>query len=137
MGLLSWLEGKEKTIYNALKNFFLKLDKDEPQIEKAAALTLQVAAPLVETIVGLTAGEAAAAEIAVIVTDVQTEMANVQTTLAAAGPAPTVTSALTAIVSNLKALLTGAQIKNPATLSKVSTVVETVVGEVEAIISDL
>ncbi len=137
MGLLGWIEGKEKTLYEDLKAFFLKVDADEPKIEKAAATTLAVAAPLVGTIVGLAAGEPAAAEIETIITDVQTEMANVQTTITAAGSAPTVTTALNAIVANLKSLLTGALIKNPTTLGKVSTVATTVIGEVEAIISDL
>ena len=137
MGLLGWIEGKEKTLYEDIKAFFLKEDTEEPQIEKAAATTLAVASPLVGTIVALTAGEAAAAEVETVITAVQTEMANVQTTIASAGSAPTVTTALNAIVSNLKSLLTGAFIKSPTTLTKVTTVVTTVVGEVEAIISDL
>jgi hypothetical protein len=137
MGLLGWIEGKEKTLYEDIKAFFLKVSADEPQIEKAVATTLAVAAPLVGTIVTLAAGEPAAAAVATVIADVQTELANVQTTITSAGSAPTVTAALNAIVANLKSLLTGALIKNPTTLSKVSTVATTVIGEVEAIISDL
>jgi len=51
-----------------------------------------------------------------------------------AGSLPTTTGSLNAILTNLQSLLTGAGIKRSAMLSKVESVVNTAVGEIEVII---
>ena len=132
MGFLGLFE----TIFGKLKKFFEELDKDEPKIEKAAALTLGLAAPLLEEIVGLTSGAANATLVATAVAAIQKDMADVQTALTAAGPTPTVTSLLNAVLANLNTLLTDGGIKDSATLTKVSTIVKTITEEVEAILKE-
>lgn len=125
------------TFFTKLKDLFEKLFGSEAAIAKVISVTLGVVTPLVETIVTLTAGEPAAAAIAAVVQTVQADLATVTATVASAGPTPTLESDLNAIITNLKALETGAGIKDAATQKSVSTAVTTIVAELQAIISVL
>lgn len=133
MGFLGFFE----TIFAKLAHVFQEIEKDEPQIEKAAALTIGLMAPLLEEVVGLTAGAANAELVTGVIDVIQKDMADVQAILVAAGPAPTAKTLLDAIVANLNSLLADAGIKDGETLSKTETVVKTIVGEIEAIIKAL
>lgn len=125
------------TFFKKLHDLFEKLFGSEAAIAKVISVTLGVVTPLVETIVTLTDGEPAAAAIAAVVQTVQADLATVTATVAAAGPTPTLESDLNAIITNLKALETGAGIKDSATQKSVSTAVTTIVAELQAIISVL
>lgn len=125
------------TFFAKLKKLFDELFGSEAAIAKVISVTLGVVTPLVETIVTLTAGEPAAAAIAAVVQTVQADLATVTATVASAGPTPTLESDLNAIITNLKALETGAGIKDSATQKSVSTAVTTIVAELQAIISVL
>jgi hypothetical protein len=126
--------GFGKTLFEKLKELFEKIELNEPQIEKAALITLNVALPLAVTIIGLTAREPAAASVVAIVNAVETELNNVTSTISTAGLTPTVTGGLNAVLTNLDGLLKGAYIKDPATLAKVEGVTKTIVGEIESIL---
>ena len=131
------------SFFASVKSFFHKLFGSLPSWEKSASSTLAFAAPLVEEIVALSAGEPAAAEVQSIVNEVQKDMATVATVVSGAAGAPaatsyqTATTALTSIKSNLGTLLSAGHIKNPETLTKVTGIANTLIGEVEAILSEI
>ena len=108
--------------------------------EQSASTTLKLVAPLTETIVTEAAGEADADKVQSLVTEVQSDLA-VAATLISGADAPgasagtQITTALNSVTANLGGLLSAGHIKNPATLTKVTSIVKTVVGEVEAILS--
>lgn len=122
------------SFFSKIESWFTKIYGKAPTWEKTASATLTVAAPLVETIVTLVAGEPTAAAVGVVVSQVQSDVAAVAALISTAGPAPSISSILNAITGNLKALLTAGDIKDATTLTKVESVVNLVVGEFEAIL---
>ena len=133
MGLLGFFE----TIFAKVKHFFEILDKDEPQIEKAAALTLALASPLLDEVVGLAAGSAAEEIVSATIAAIQKDMADAQATLTAAGPAPTVTALLNAMLANLGTLLIDSGVKNSSSFAKIESAITQITKEVEAILKAL
>ena len=131
------------SFFSSVKSFFHKLFGSLPSWEKSASSTLTLLAPLTEEIVALAAGEPAAAQVQSVIGEVQKDMATVAAVTSGAAGAPsatsyqTATTALNSIKSNLSGLLSAGHIKNADTLSKVTGIVNTVVGEVEAILSEI
>jgi hypothetical protein len=112
---------------------WLKKVFGSPKWENTARATLTIVAPLTETIVGLVAGEPAAAAVGAIINVVQSDLGVAATVIGQADATPTLDGALSAITTNLQALLTAGHISNPTTQTKVTAIVNTIVGEVEAI----
>jgi len=112
---------------------FLKKVFGSAKFENTARAALTIVAPLTETIVGLVAGEPAAAAVGAIINQVQSDLGVAATVIGEADQTPTLDGALSAVTSNLQTLLTAGHISDPTTLAKVTTVVNTIVGEVEAI----
>lgn len=133
MGIVSFFE----TIFDKIKKLFEDIDAAEPEIEKAISITLNVLTPILGTVISLTAGSVVGSEVENIIIAVNTELTNVQNILNQAGPTPTITTLLSAIVANLTSLLQGAFIKDPVVLAKVEMVINVVVGELQAIIKVL
>ena len=123
-----------KTVFGKIESLFKEVFGSAATWEQIASTTITVVSPIVETIITLTDGEPAALAVAAIVAQIQTDMANVAKTITAAGSSPTVTTTLNSIITNLQALLTGADIKDATTLTKVESVVKTLVAEFEAIL---
>lgn len=110
--------------------------------EKTASTTLNVVGPLIESIVTLTDNEADADEIAQVISTVQTDLTTISNLISSLGNVADSTSTiaeivtiLNAIKTNLAALLTAGQIKNPATLTQVESIVNMVINEIEAILA--
>jgi hypothetical protein len=112
---------------------FLKKVFGSAKWENIARATLTVVAPLTETIVGLVAGEPAAAALGALINQIQSDLGVAATVIGQADQTPTLTGALTAVQSNLQAILTAGHITDPTTLQKVTAVVNTVAGEIEAV----
>lgn len=131
------------SFFSKVKSFFHQLFGALPSWEKSVSSTLTLLAPLTEEIVALTAGEPAAKEVQAVVGEVQKDMATVAAVTAGAAGSPSATTyetastALNSIKSNLGGLLAAGHIKNPVTLTKVTETVNTVIMEVEAILSEL
>lgn len=105
--------------------------------EQTAATTIKVAAPLLNTLITLTAGDPAAAKVSGVVTQVLQDLGAASAVLSDAQSAGgvSVTSFLTSVQTNLASLLADADVKNSTKATQVTGVVNTVLGEVEAIIS--
>lgn len=110
--------------------------------EKQAASAISYVAPLLETIVGLSAGSAAQAEVTSVVTTVQTDLATVAAvidggTVSDAHGAQVVINALTSVKSNLSGLLEVAAIKNSDKQAAITSAVNLIVGEVDAMLGSV
>jgi hypothetical protein len=110
----------------------------------AAQVSIAVAAPLVETVATLAGGAAAGAEVTNIVNVVKTDFGVVSTTVgqiqAGSSNVNTVTllkNTLASIETNLKNLLTVADIKDAGTKQEVTLTVDTIVGEIDAILASV
>jgi hypothetical protein len=129
------------SFFSKLKAFFHNLFGHLPKWEQAAASSIKFAAPLTEEIVLLAAGEPAEKEVQSIIGEVQSDMAVASGILTAGAPSTsgiqTVTNALNSVKSNLSGLLTAGHIKNPANVEKVTGIANTIIGEVEAILSEV
>lgn len=128
-----------KTAFNWLKKVFTNTDWTH-----AAQVSITIAGPLVETVAALAGGPAAGAEVTNIVNVVKTDFGVVSTTLgqiqAGSTNVNTVTllkNTLGSIESNLKNLLTVADIKDTATKQTVTMTVDTIVGEIDAILESV
>lgn len=124
-------------VEHSFKNLFNKV----PSWSQTASATLKLIAPLTGTIVGLAAGDEGSSQAAKIISEVESDLAVASSLLAeshdgAAAPAG-LANALNAAKSNLQSLLAAGHIKNPATVRKIETLINTIVGEVEAIQSIL
>lgn len=137
MSIFSTIDKDAKLLVSKIEVIFTKLFGSAPAVLQTVSATLTVVAPLVESILALTGNEAAAATILVVVSQVESDITAVDALVQSTGATPTLTSVLTAIVSNLKTLLTAGDIKDAATLSKVTAIVDTIVAEFEAILSAL
>lgn len=123
-----------KTFFSKIEAFFKKVF-GSTNWERTASATLTVIAPLLTTVITLTAGEPAAAAVSAVITDVQNDLAAASALIGAADSNPTLTGIFSAITTNLNGLLSAAEIKNPTTQEQVNSVVGTVLGEIEAIVS--
>jgi len=108
--------------------------------EKTASSVLTYVAPVAETLVALTAGGPAATLVAGVVAAVQNDLATVSAVVSDATATPpanelaAATNALNSIKSNLSSLLNAADVKNSAKATEVTAAVNTVIGEVEAML---
>jgi hypothetical protein len=111
--------------------------------EKTTSSVLTYLGPLVVTLIGLAGGPAAAAAAAAILATVQNDLATLSAVVegATATPAPnelaTAKNALASIRTNLPQLLDLAEVKNSANASKITSVVNTVISEVDAIAENI
>lgn len=124
-----------KTIFTDIGNIFKKLFGTEPKLAQTVTATIAVCAPLVETIVVLTASEADAVAVQNVVEQVQADFTAITALVQTSGPTPTLLGVLNAVQVNLGQLLTAGDIKDPVTLAKVTTVVDSVIQEIAAIVT--
>ena len=104
-----------------------------PGWEASAAATLTYVAPLVETIVVLVGPEAAPL-VGALIQKVQSAMAAAAVVMKEAGPAPTLVTYLNAINGDLAQVASVAGIKDTAVSLKLTTTVNTIKAEVNAIL---
>jgi len=129
----------------SIKTFFEKifdfLKAEAPKAatwEKAAATALNVASPLLDELVGLTAGEAAETVVSNIVAQVKKDMAGASAVLAGSGgTTATLNSFLSSIQTNMGTLLTDADVKNATKFTEIESTANTVIGEIEAVVSSM
>jgi hypothetical protein len=132
-----------KSFFHSALAFFKKVFTSTDWTH-GAQVAITVAAPLAETVASLAAGPAAGAEVANIINTVKTDFGVVTVTLGQIQTAPGNVSAITllkntlaSIKTNLQSLLTVADIKDPATLQTVTLTVNTIVGEVDAVLESV
>jgi hypothetical protein len=132
----------------SFKTFFEKVGAEIEKLFGKAGLEQKIqavityAAPIVETIVTL-ADPPIAPLVNSVISIVQADLATVSAVVQGATPTPgsttsqTITTALNSIKSNLSGLLTDAGVKNSTNFSKISAAVNLIIGEVDAVLTNL
>jgi hypothetical protein len=110
-----------------------KLFGELPAWDVTASRVITVIAPLLETALLLT-DPAAEAIVAPIVTEAQADLATASVIIKGAGPTPTLKSALNSFVTNLSAIETAANIKDPASQTKFTAAVTVINAEIQDIL---
>jgi hypothetical protein len=109
---------------------------DAQSVEHTAATALAVFSPLLNQLVALAAGQSIAAKVSGVVSTVQTDLANAIALLngaEAGAPSHTLDGFLSDVQTNLGTLLTDVDIKDSAKASEITSLVNTAIGEIEAI----
>jgi hypothetical protein len=131
-------------IANAAKSTAAWIEKELTKILKAAPTVLSVidttlsyTSTIIEVIVERVAGTAAEAEVAKILTEVQSDIKVAQAVIYDTGASTTVSGLLDAIIANLKALETAGHISDTATIAlvtKVLTELDVIAKKVESLL---
>jgi hypothetical protein len=128
-------------MFKKIGSFFNKLFNNAPSWSQKASTAITLVAPLTNTLVALADGEEAAAQATSIVHEVQSDLAAASSLLSEAHGTATAPAGLSSILQgvtdNLSALLAAGHIKNPNTVTKVTAVVNTIAGEISAVIASL
>jgi hypothetical protein len=129
---------------HSISSFFSKVFHSNPDWTHTASTTLTLAAPMVQTITILTAGDEYGAEVENVMSEVQRDLGQAAKLIAdahsggqQAGVIPQLQTLLNSINGNLGGLLAAGHIKNQQTLKKVEVAVSALTGEVSAVLSVL
>lgn len=123
------------TMYDDVKGWFAKVFKNLPKDEVAALSALNVVAPDAEILLALV--DPAAAVIATpIITEVQADLGTIATLLKN-GNTVNLGTFLTAVKTNLSALLTAGHITNPTSVTKAQGIVAAIIGVMDSIASEI
>jgi hypothetical protein len=131
MSVLSKIGGFFKHIFGFFEN-------DAAALGHSAATTIALISPLLNSLVTLTAGSTIAAKVAAVVSQVTSDLNNVTALLSGAeatNPTHSVAGYLQSIQAALPTLLADADVKNSDHAAAIATVVDTVLGEVGAILA--
>jgi hypothetical protein len=129
-------ESKIKSFFEHIGEWFKDHEETEQTVEHQASIALAVTSPLLNTLLTVVAGEPIAAKVSALVGVVQTKLANAQALLngAEAGdPSHSLAGFLTDVQENLGTLLTDVDIKNSTKAAQITSIANTLIGEVEAI----
>ena len=135
-------KAEEMVMANAIVTEFDKIEawfkswwKKLPAWNVVAMSALNVAAPLVETILDLV-DPAAAGVIEPIITEIQSKFGTAASLISSANTT-NLSTTLTSITTQLPTLLSLANITNPASIAKASAAVTTISSEIEAILASI
>lgn len=113
-----------------------KLFTHAPGWEASAAATLTYVAPMVEMVVALV-DPAVAPAVNGLIGKVQSAMAAAAVVIKDAGPAPTLITYLHAVKRDMAQVESLAQVTDPSTVAKLTALVATITGEIEAILAEV
>jgi len=132
-------DSKVKSFFEHIGEWLKDHLGDAQTVEHQAATAIAVFSPLLNTIITLTAGSAIAAKTASYVATIQTKLANASALLSGAettvvsGSPITLDSVLTGVKSDLTEFLADVDVKNSTKITEITSVCNTIIGEVEAI----
>jgi hypothetical protein len=129
--------GKIEHVFEEVETEAKRILGNSATWDKTASATLTFVAPLLETVLALTAGAPASAAASKVVSRIQTDLAIAATVISTGEATPTLTGALNDIQTNLSGLLKVAQVSDPVTVAKVNAVTNTILAEVKAIVASL
>ena len=133
---------KVSTFFSEVGKYFKKLFGSTTW-EKQVSATISYVSPLLDTVIALTAGAPAAAAVQLVINEIQKGLATLATVVSGAVSAPstsgyqTAINALNSIKTNVQSLLTVAEVKNPTDQAKLADIVDTFVGELDAVLENV
>jgi hypothetical protein len=123
-----------KTFFESLEANVESMWKKAPSALVAISSAVNYVVPFVESLDGIVVGPEAAA-FNLILDKVKTGLSALAVTASGVGNTASIGSIVTSVNTNLAALEAASQIKDPALLSKIQSVVTLVSGELSAIVS--
>lgn len=123
---------EQPSFFARVKAELVKLFTHAPGWEASAAATLTYIAPMVE-LVATFVDPGATVAVCTVLAKIQSAMAAAAVVIKAAGPTPTLITYLNAIINDLAEIEALAQVKDPATASKLEALVTAITQEVNAI----
>jgi hypothetical protein len=129
-------ESKVKSFFDHIGEWLEDHLGSASSFEHTASVALGVASPLLTTLLTLVAGEPIAAKVSAVVAQVQNDLSNTSAILngaEASDATHSLTGFLGSVKTNLGTLLADADIKNSAKADQITEIVNTVIGEVEAV----
>ena len=129
--------------FHAIGHFFQHLFGGQASWSQKALGVIHLVAPLLQTILTLTVGAGAGTEVQAVIGEIQTSIAALSALVAGVSTTPDastaaqISSLLGSIESNLKSLLAAGHIKDPNTLAKVTAITDSIVSELQVILSEL
>ena len=124
------------TFLAKFKAIFKKLFGSLPTWDKAASAALTVISPLIVGLLAIT-DPAVLPVVTPILAKVQVDLATAATLIADAQATPTLVGILGDILTDLPSILELAQVKSSSSATKITTDVDAVVAELQAILADL
>ena len=126
----------ELSFFSKVKAELKKLFTHVPGWEASAAATLTYVAPMVEAMVALV-DPAVAPVVGALIAKVQSAMAAAAVVIKDAGPKPTLVTYLNAVKSDVSLVESAAGVKDPAATAKLTALIGTITGEIEAILAEV
>jgi hypothetical protein len=117
------IENAEHSTCAWFEKEYVKLHSEMPKIVAIADKILPYVSLLLQTVIGAEAGQPAATEAGVILAKAQSDLDIANAVIYDTGATPTAVSAITAVATNLKGVLTAAQISNPTSVATVTKAV--------------
>jgi hypothetical protein len=124
------------TFFVRFKAWFKKFFGTEAAWSKVALTTITVAAPLIEMLLSVI-DPAIEPAVANIIDKVKTDLTTAATLIEAGEANPTLSGVLSDIQMNLGGVLAALQVKDPATVAKITTITNTVIAEIQAVAAEL
>lgn len=130
------------TFFHKIEAEFIKLFKAAPSYEQKVQSVIALVGPIVVGVIGM-ADPAIAPEVNTVMRTVQSDLATVSALTQAGQVAPgstgavTVETALNAIKDNTSGLLALAEVKNSTKVSEITSAVNMIVGEMDAMLTAL
>lgn len=123
-----------ETFFKKLGSAIASMWKKAPAEAVAASSAINFVIPFVEELDTLVAPELAPI-LNPILDKVKTGLSALSVTIKGVGPVANVTTIAQSITSNLSALESAAQVKDPATAAKINSVAKLINGEVQAVVA--
>lgn len=115
---------------SALETFASKVEKDieklwskAPSFSTVLSTTITFVGPILETLVTITAGQAAGTLTTTIVNKIQQDLLAVKGLISVIGPTPSVKNILLGVQSDLSSLLTATQVSDPKSVANINLVI--------------
>jgi len=123
MSIFSGLIKEMKSFAAWAEKELAKVFKDAPTISQVADTVIDYVGPILETIITAEAGAPAAAVVAAVIREVQSDLVVVGGLIYDIGTAPTVATKIQAMENDMNGLLTAGHITNQKTVSLVTLVI--------------
>jgi len=124
-----------KTYFEKIKILFKKFSQEEPTWAQIAETDIAFGAPIVENIVTLVGGATLGSEVTNAITLIKNDLAVVTKFIKEEDSSSNLSEALETLKANFTALLSIAAIKNSAKVTEITAYVNTIIGEIEAILT--
>ena len=121
--LFSGIENAERSTCAWFEKEYVKVRNEAPKFVAIVDKVLPYVSLLLQTVIGAEAGQPAAAAAGTILAKAQSDLDVANALIYDTGATPTAASAISAVATNLKGVLTATQVSNPTSVATVTKAV--------------